>query len=88
MASRAKSNPLLSSYSSCFLFTKHPVQLKTATTNDMISKYVLFKKRAPKQKGGCVDTPPGSATETGRRSDNINCVRLYSITAWCAQVIT
>ena len=30
--SRAMSNPLLSSYSSCFVFTKHPVQLKTATT--------------------------------------------------------
>ena len=27
------SNPL-SSYSSCFVFTKHPVQLKTVTTND------------------------------------------------------
>jgi len=28
----------------------------------MFSKYVLFEKRAPKQKGGCLDTPPGSAT--------------------------
>ena len=37
-------NPLLSSYSSCFVFTKHPVQLKTVTSNDMFSKYVLFKK--------------------------------------------
>ena len=28
------SNPLLNSCSSCFVFTKHPVQLKTVTTND------------------------------------------------------
>jgi len=31
-SSRAMSNPSLSSYSSCFVFTKHPVQLKTVTT--------------------------------------------------------
>ena len=41
--SRAMSNPLLSSYSSCFVVTKHPVQLKTVTTN-IFSKYFLFKK--------------------------------------------
>ena len=51
--SRAMSNPLLSSYSSCFVFTKHPVQLKTVTT---CFPNMFFSKRAPKQKGGCLDT--------------------------------
>jgi len=37
------SNPLLSSYSSCFVFTKHPVQLKTVTTN--VFKICSFRKR-------------------------------------------
>jgi len=53
MTSRAMSNPLLSSYSSCFMFTKHPVQLKTVTT---YFQNMFFSKRAPKQKGGCLDT--------------------------------
>jgi len=53
--SRAMSNPLLSSYSSwCFVFTKHPVQLKTVAT---CFQNMFFSKRAPKQKGGCLDTP-------------------------------
>jgi len=52
--SRAMSNPLLSSYSSCFVFTKHHVQLKTVTT---CFQNMFFSKRAPKQKGGCLDTP-------------------------------
>jgi len=43
------SNPLLSSYSSCFVFTKHRVQLKTVTT---CFQNMFFSKRAPKQKGG------------------------------------
>ena len=53
MTSRAMSNPLLSSYSSCFVFTKHPVHLKTVTT---CFQNMFFSKRAPKQKGGCLDT--------------------------------
>jgi len=55
------SNPLLRSYSSCFVFTKHPVQLNTVMT---CFQNVFFQKRAPKQKGGCLDTldTPGSAT--------------------------
>ena len=65
--SRAMSNPLLSSYSSCFVFTKHPVQLKTVTT---CFQSIFFLKKAPKQKGGCLDTldtpSPGSATEAPR----------------------
>ena len=54
--SRAMSNPLglLSSYRSCFEFMKHPVQLKTVTT---CFQNMFFSKRAPKQKGGCLDTP-------------------------------
>jgi len=47
--SRAMSNPLLSSYSSCFVFTKHPVQLKTVTTcfqNMFFSKNGHLNKRA------------------------------------------
>jgi len=51
--SRVMSNPLLNSYSSCFVFTKHPVQLKTVTT---CYQNMFFTKRAPKQKGGCLDT--------------------------------
>jgi len=65
--SRAMSNPLLSSYSSCFVFTKHPVQLKTVTT---CFQSIFFSKKAPKQKGGCLDTldtpSPGSATDVPR----------------------
>jgi len=53
MTSRAMSNPLLSSCSSCFVFTKHPVQLKTVTT---CFQNMFFSKRATKQKGGCLDT--------------------------------
>ena len=41
------------SYSSCFVFTKHPVQLKTVTA---CFQNMFFSKRAPKQKGGCLDT--------------------------------
>ena len=51
--SRAMSYTLLSSYSSCFVFTKHPVQLKTITT---CFQNMFFSKKAPKQKGGCLDT--------------------------------
>ena len=60
--SRAMSYTLLSSYSSCFVFTKHPIQLKTITT---CFQNMFFSKKAPKQKGGCLDTldPPGSATD-------------------------
>ena len=61
---RAMSNPLLSSYSSCFVFTKHPVQLKTVTT--FFEKNVLFKKGHLNKRAGVWTpwTPPGSATET------------------------
>ena len=60
MTSRAMSNPLLSSYSSCFVFTKHPVQLKTVTTNDMFSKHVLFEKGHLNKRAGVWTpwTPP------------------------------
>ena len=47
------SNPLLSSYSFCFEFTKHPVQLKTVTT---CFQNMFFSKKGPKEKGGCLDT--------------------------------
>ena len=62
---KAMSNPLLTSYSSCFVFTKHPVQLKTVTTNDMFSKCVLFKKGHLNKRAGVWTpwTPPGSATD-------------------------
>jgi len=40
-------------YSSRYVFTKHPVQLKTVTT---YFQNMFFSKRAPKQKGGCLDT--------------------------------
>ena len=40
-------------YSSRYVFTKHPVQLKTVTT---YFRNMFFSKRAPKQKGGCLDT--------------------------------
>ena len=58
------SNPLLSSYSSCFVFTKHPVQLKTVTTNGMFSKYVLFKKGHLNKRAGVLTpwTPLDLAT--------------------------
>jgi len=44
------SNPLLSSYSSCFVFTKHPVQLKTVTTN--VFKICSFRKRHLNKRAG------------------------------------
>ena len=47
------SNPLTSSYSSCFVFTKHPLQIKPVTT---CFQNMFSSKRAPKQKGGCLDT--------------------------------
>ena len=71
--SRAMSNSLLSSYSFCFVFTKHPVQLKTATANDMFSKYVLFVKGHLNKRAG-VWTPPGSATEM-----SVTCARCEAI---------
>jgi len=73
--SRAMSNPLLSSYSSCFVFTKHPFQLKTVTTNDMFSKYVLFKKRHLNKRAGVWTpwTPPCTRhCMTCRKSTQIN----------------
>jgi len=67
------SNPLLSSYGSCFVFTKHPVQLKTVTTNDMFSKYVLFKKGHLNKRAGVWTpwTPPGSATACHRAAQRV-----------------
>ena len=67
------SNPLLSSYSSCFVFTKHPVQLKTVTT---CFQNMLFSKRTPKQKGGCLDTldtPLDPPLRTIRRRPSTTC---------------
>ena len=59
--SRAMSNPLLSPIvPSCFVFTKHPVQLKTVMTCFQ-DKYVLFEKGHLNKRAG-VWTPPGSAT--------------------------
>jgi len=62
MTSRAMSNPLLSSYSSCFVFTKHPVQPKTVTT---YFQNIFFSKKGNLSKRAGVWTPwtpPGSAT--------------------------
>ena len=66
-------HPLLSSCSSCFVFTKHPVQLKTVTTNDMFSKYVLFKKWHLNKRAGVWTpwTPPGSATVPQRHRQHV-----------------
>ena len=62
------SNSLLSSYSSCFVFTKHSVQLETVTTNDMFSKYVLFKKGHLNKRAGVWTpwTPPWIRPSTGQ----------------------
>ena len=69
--------PLLSSYSSCFMFRKHPVQLKTATTNDMFSKYVHFKKGHLNKRAGVWTpwTPPGPATELFARRQIVQTVQ-------------
>ena len=71
------SNPLLSSYSSCFVFTKRPVQLKTVTTCFQ-NRPMSFTKRAPKQNGGCLDTldPPLVYRRTYVRRDRHTAVLL------------
>ena len=40
-----------------------PAALPTAAKHSHVFKICSFQKRAPKQKGGCLDTPPGYAAD-------------------------
>ena len=53
------------------------VQLKTVTTNDMFSKYVLFKK-SPTSKGKAREWEKGRGREGGEgRKERTTCISRY-----------